>query len=131
MKIFYEEIHQMASNGVVLTCAGMMDGQLIIFTEPQGNSSTIMFVAMASNPESSVERVYNIFQNVIHDKFPNYEEYTTDTLCQKCVEIAFTPNNTLHQKFKQKYVLGTTRVMVIIYMNFYFAIFLNVSKQIH
>lgn len=71
-KIFFEEINQMASNGMILTCAGMMDGQLIVFTDPQGDFSTIMFVVMASNPDSSVERVYNIFQNLVHDKFSNY-----------------------------------------------------------
>lgn len=61
----------MASNGVVLTCAGMMDGQLIVFTDPKGDSSIIMFAVMASNPESSVERVYDIFQLLIQDKFSN------------------------------------------------------------
>lgn len=61
----------MASNGAVLTCTGMVDGQLIIFTNPQGDSSIIIFAVMASNPESSVERVCGIFQSLIDEKFPN------------------------------------------------------------
>lgn len=61
----------MAANGMALTCAGMMDGQLIVCTDPEGDSSTIMFVVMASNPESSVEIVYSIFQNLISEKFSN------------------------------------------------------------
>lgn len=56
---------------MVLTCAGMMDGQLVVCTDPQGDSSTIMFAIMASNPDSSVERVYSIFKSLIQEKFPN------------------------------------------------------------
>lgn len=114
-----------------MTCAGIMDGQLIVFTDPEGDSSIIMIVVMASNPEWIVERVFNIFKTLIHDKFPNcipyfivdlhlmkvvdkflFVGYTSETLCQQCVEIAFTPDHPEHRRFKHEYVLGTNMAMV-------------------
>lgn len=48
----------------------------------------------------TTEMIESIFAHLV-------AEYTIETLCHKCVEIAFTPNNCEHQKFKHEYVLGT------------------------
>lgn len=54
---------------MVLTCAGMMDGQLIVFTDPHGDASTIMIVVLASNPEPIAERVCDVFRDLVHTNF--------------------------------------------------------------
>lgn len=42
-----------------------------------------------------------------------FAEYTVETLCQQCIEVAFAPNNTAHQKFKHEYILGDTLAKVL------------------
>lgn len=99
-----------------------------------------MLVAMSSNPESSVERMYDIFQKFILERFPDcilthaskpkpkidtclFANYTTETLCRECAEVAYTPNHTSHKKFKQEYVLGNTHTQVFTHIK-HFVLFM-------
>jgi hypothetical protein len=99
--IYQHEIRQVVSNGMIFVSPGILDGQILIFTDPQGDSKSIMFVMMGSNPD--VNQICSIFQDMISTHFPNYIGYETEHLCCKCIEVAFLPN---HVQLKEHYLLG-------------------------
>lgn len=68
-EIYWHEIIKIASNCVVLTCAGITDGQLMVFSDPKKVFKSIQFVAMATNP--ILGKLINIFEDMIEEKFAN------------------------------------------------------------
>lgn len=67
MEIYRHEIIKIASNCVVITCAGITDGQLMVFSDPKKVFKSIQFVAMAANP--ILGKLIDIFDDMIADKF--------------------------------------------------------------
>lgn len=88
-----------------------MDGQLIVYTRPDGDAQSILFLMLASKPD--LEMVCSIFRDLIEDKFsqciinliPFYlvlfdlitldKGYKEEQLCPKCVETAFGKTSTI------------------------------------
>lgn len=66
-KVYHHEIIKIYSNAILLACAGVTDGQLLVFVDPKEYNRTIKIIAMASNP--SVNQVLDIFQNMINEYF--------------------------------------------------------------
>lgn len=103
-EIFLHEIVKVASNCVILTCAGITDGQLLVFSDPSNVFKSIQFVAMASNP--NVDKLIEIFNELIADKFSTWILPTVlicpwcylivqdigcmkEPMCKECTQIAF------------------------------------------
>lgn len=104
-KIFYHEIIKIASNAILLTCAGVMDGQLMVFADPKNVFRSIQFLALASNPNlDQVVEIFNatfskLFPSCIHAHSTHYlllsvldNGCSQQQLCRQCLKIVFSPD---------------------------------------
>jgi hypothetical protein len=89
LNIYRKEIHNVCINGALLTCPGIMDGQLMAYSEPSGDAQAILFLMMASNPD--MDHICEIFEDMIRLRFPQCIGYMEEKMCPKCVEIGFEP----------------------------------------
>jgi hypothetical protein len=66
--IYEKEIHLVCRNGALLSCQGVMTGQLMVVVNPD-EPQNISFLMMTSSPD--FERIQKVFKELIENKFPN------------------------------------------------------------
>lgn len=60
----------MQGNGALVTCQGITDGELIIYSHSYGDSPFILFLMLASKPDLDI--ICSIFCDLIESRFPQY-----------------------------------------------------------
>jgi len=97
LNVYESDIFELGVNGIHLASPGVFDGQ-VIFYVLKDDPRHLFLLIMASNP--SILRFVNVFQELIHDNFPQYLAYTKDNICSTCIKYIYATEQQTFKKMK-------------------------------